>query len=58
MVVDLVRIIYFSDRDGKLHNTQQKRLFSIIDGVIGGEDKGSVVLDPKLVGILVGGENF
>lgn len=58
MVVDLLKIIYFSDRDGKLHNTQQRRLFSVIDGIIGGENKGPLVPDPKPVGILVGGENL
>lgn len=58
MAVDLLKIIYFSDKNGKLHNTQQRQLFSVIDGVIGGENKGPLVPDPKPVGILVGGENL
>lgn len=58
MVVDLMKIIYFSDKNGKLHNKPQRKLFSVIDGVIGGENKGPLVPDPKYSGVLIGGENL
>ena len=58
MVVDLLKIIYFADKEGNLKSTPQRRLFSIIDGVIGGENKGPLLPDPKPAGILIGGENF
>lgn len=58
MVADLAKIIHFSDKHGKLHNVPQRKFFSIIDGVIGGENKGPGAPDPKPTGILVGGDNL
>jgi uncharacterized protein (DUF362 family) len=57
MTLDLLRMFYFADRDGHLHSTQQRRIFSVIDGVIGGENCGPLTPDPKPAGLLVGGEN-
>lgn len=37
MVVDLVKIIYFTDSEGKIQPYPQRKIFSIIDGIIGGE---------------------
>ncbi len=58
MVVDLYRIIYFADKYGTFHDTPQRKIFSIIDGVIGGENKGPLIPDPKPAGILLGGEDL
>lgn len=58
MAVDLLKIIYFTDNKGTLHNSQQRRLFSIVDGIIGGENNGPLIPDHKPVGILIGGDNF
>lgn len=58
MVPDLMKIIYFADAMGKMHKTPQRRLFSVVDGIIGGENKGPLVPDPKPAGVLVGGENL
>ena len=58
MATDLLKVIYFSDRQGCLHNSVQRRLFSVVDGIIGGENKGPLVPDPKPAGVLVGGENY
>lgn len=58
MAVDLLKIICFSDSNGRLHDSPQRRLLSIVDGVIGGENNGPLVPDPKPVGILVSGENL
>jgi len=57
MTVDLLRIFYFADAAGKLHDTPQRRLFSIVDGVIGGEGCGPLTPDPKSAGVLIAGEN-
>lgn len=56
--VDVAKIIHFVDGKGKLHNNPQRRLFSIIDGVIGGENNGPLFPDSKPAGILIGGDNF
>ncbi|OGD86891.1 hypothetical protein A2164_00945, partial [Candidatus Curtissbacteria bacterium RBG_13_35_7] len=58
MAVDLAKIIYFFDKKGKIHKQKQRRLFSVIDGIVGGENNGPLVPNPKLSGILMAGENF
>ena len=58
MVVDLAKIFYFSDRGGRLGSKAERRMFSIVDGIIGGEGMGPLSPDPKPVGILLGGDNI
>ncbi len=58
MTVDLLRAFYFADLDGRLRDTQQRATFSVIDGVVGGENKGPLVPDPQPSGVLLGGENL
>ncbi len=58
MVVDLAKIMYFSDKEGKLQAKSPRRLFSIVDGIIGGDNNGPLLPDPKYSGVLIGGENL
>jgi hypothetical protein len=58
MCVDLLKIILFADKSGKMQESPQRRLFSVIDGVIGGENKGPLEPDPNASGLLIGGENY
>jgi uncharacterized protein (DUF362 family) len=58
MCVDLIKLIVFADKKGVLHKTPQRRLFSIIDGIIGGENKGPLEPDPNASGVLIAGDNF
>ena len=58
MAVDLMKAFHFADREGHLHRSPQRRVFSVIDGVIGGDNKGPLVPDPVLAGVLLAGENF
>ena len=58
MAVDLLRIFYFADRNGTIHDTVQRRMFSIVDGVIGGEGNGPLNPDPHPSAMLIGGENL
>lgn len=58
MCVDLIKIILFADKEGKLHKTKQRRLFSVIDGIVGGENKGPLEPDPNYSGVLIASENF
>ncbi len=57
MVLDLNRILFYADADGRVHEHPVRRLFSIVDGIIGGEGNGP--LDPvaKQSGIVVAGFN-
>jgi len=56
MVVDLAKIMHFVDRGGKLHAESQRKMFSIVDGIIGGENNGPLAPDPKPAGVLIGGD--
>jgi uncharacterized protein (DUF362 family) len=58
MASDLLRIFYFSDGGGNLHKTIQRKTFSVIDGIIGGENNGPLLPDPKPSGILLAGEDI
>ncbi len=58
MCVDLIKILMFADKKGKLHKTPQRRLFSIIDGIIGGENNGPLAPEPNYSGVLIASENL
>lgn len=40
MACDLLRIFLFADKDGNIHEKLVRRVFSIVDGIIGGEGNG------------------
>ena len=58
MTADLMKIITYADAQGRLHDTPQRRVYSIVDGIIGGDRNGPLTPDPVPAGILIGGENF
>ena len=58
MAVDLMKICTFTDHNGSLKETPQRKTLSIIDGIIGGEKNGPLLPDPKLSGVLLCGENY
>lgn len=58
MTIDLLRIFYFADRDGRLCDTPQRRMFSIVDGVIGGHRNGPLTPDAIPSRTLVGGADL
>jgi uncharacterized protein (DUF362 family) len=53
--VDLCKIILYCDREGKMHDTPQRKYFSIIDGVIAGDAEGPLTPDPVYSGVMIGG---
>ena len=57
MVVDLARIILFADAEGHLQDEPQRKVFSIVDGIIGGENNGPLTPDEKPAGVVVAGFN-
>lgn len=57
MTADLATILYFAGRDGALRDTVQRRLFCLVDGIIGGENNGPLLPDAKNAGCLVMGES-
>ena len=58
MAVDLLKIIVFCDACGKLHKQPQRRLFSVIDGIIGGDNRGPLEPDPVGAGLLIASGNY
>lgn len=58
MSVDLLKLFLFADKNGKLQKTPQRKVFSIIDGIIGGENKGPLEPDPVESKILIASENM
>lgn len=57
MVLDLNRILYYAGADGRLHDTVQRRLFSIVDGVVAGEGNGPLDPRAKPCGVVLAGWN-
>ena len=57
MAVDLMRIATFVDKDGVLKETPQRKVFSVVDGIIGGENNGPLVPDAKAAGVILAGFN-
>jgi uncharacterized protein (DUF362 family) len=56
-VLDLNKILLYADSDGNMRANPQRRFFSIIDGIIGGEGDGPVLATSRPCGVLVGGFN-
>jgi uncharacterized protein (DUF362 family) len=54
---DVNRIVFYSDKNGKLQDTPQRNHFHIVDGIIGGEKAGPVNCDPVYPGIMMAGFN-
>ncbi|HPQ70501.1 MAG TPA: DUF362 domain-containing protein [bacterium] len=59
MCLDLNEILRFADRDGKLHDTPQRRLFAVLDGIVAGEGNGPMEPEARRAGYLaIGGDPF
>ena len=54
-VLDLNRILHYAGADGKMHETPQRKILSVIDGIIGGEGDGPLITRAKPCGVLLGG---
>jgi uncharacterized protein (DUF362 family) len=57
MVSDLMKIIMYADCDGQLMDSPQRRILTIIDGIIGGEGNGPLVPTEKRAGVVIAGLN-
>jgi uncharacterized protein (DUF362 family) len=58
MTVDLARAIIYADEEGRICDKPQRRFFSIVDGIVGGEKEGPLAPTPKPCGVLLAGENL
>lgn len=55
MVLDLYRILLYADKQGRLQESQQRKHFGIVDGIVGGEHFGPLAPRAIRAGILVAG---
>ncbi len=57
MALDLNRILMYADGNGQIQQKRTRRLFSVVDGVVGGEGNGPMDAIPKLAGSIIAGMN-
>jgi len=57
MVADLTKILIYADKEGTIQETPVRRLFCLVDGIIGGENQGPLIPDNKKCGLIVAGFN-
>jgi hypothetical protein len=57
MVIDLNRILMYAENNGHLRDNPARRLFCIVDGIIGGEGNGPLDPVPKPAGVVLAGNN-
>jgi uncharacterized protein (DUF362 family) len=57
MVIDINKAVKYANKWGDLENTQNRKLFSIIDGIIAGEGNGPLKPKPKKCGMIMAGED-
>jgi uncharacterized protein (DUF362 family) len=57
MVLDLNRILLYAGQDGYLHDAPSRRVFCIVDGIVGGEGNGPLDPTPKAAGVVLAGAN-
>lgn len=57
MVSDLMKISIYADKNGVMQETPQRKVFSIVDGIVGGEGNGPLFPDERKVGLIISGFN-
>jgi len=57
MSLDLNHILFFADVDGRIHDTPQRRFFSVVDGIIGGQENGPLAPSPIPSGVIAVGDD-
>jgi len=55
MVLDIARAFFYSEIEGEMRTARQRRLFVLIDGIIGGDGNGPMAPRPRPEGVLVAG---
>jgi len=54
-ILDLNRILFHADREGRMRGAPQRRYLAIVDGIVAGEGEGPLGAAPVDAGLLVGG---
>ena len=56
-LLDVNRTVFYSDKEGNIRDTIQRRYFCLMDGIVGGERDGPISCDPITPGVLMAGHN-
>jgi len=56
-VMDINTIALFGDSNGCIHEDQQRRLYTIMDGVVGGQGDGPLHPSPSALGVIAMSDN-
>jgi len=54
-ILDLNRALLYADKEGVLRTGPQRRVLSVVDGIVAGDGQGPLSNDPRPLGALVGG---
>ena len=54
-ILDLYFILLYADKNGKIQDDRQRKVFNIADMIISGEGNGPVGPEPKYVGVIISG---
>lgn len=54
-ILDINKIALFADKEGQIHNTPQRRMITLVDGIIGGEGQGPLAPKAKRCGTIMSG---
>jgi uncharacterized protein (DUF362 family) len=55
MVLDLNRVLRYADKRGRLQDQPARRMFCVVDGIVGGEGDGPLDPTPKCAGVVLAG---
>lgn len=55
MAHDLYRILLYADTSGGMNDSPQRAVFSVVDGIVGGEGDGPLDATPKPAGVVIAG---
>lgn len=54
-IVDLNKILFYADKEGRIQNNVQRRYLAVVDGIVGGQGDGPLFPTPKACGVIFGG---
>ena len=57
MILDITNILFYANLNGEIKPEPVRKVFYIIDGIIGGDKEGPLKPDNKFAGIIAGGWN-
>ncbi len=54
-ISDLNRILVYADKQGRMAEEPQRKVFTVVDGIVAGQKEGPLIPEPVRCGVLVAG---